>query len=207
MLPAMENGSPAVRAFLDSFVAETVGELFESREACIEFYSRDENFAKLERGEIGDNLMYRYRAIASFHLWDEVCNTAMAATRQLLEEHGVHQRIENFDEFWNDFHTYIRSLHATGRSEQDILSTSEAVLNYDFSAWLADAELRNPEEYRLRAPTEFVFSLDDWARREMQDSLAVWTTHIRGLSKLVTRIKVDAQVRTCHPSKSLELAV
>ncbi len=62
---------------------------------------------KLQRGEIGDNLMYRYRAIASFFLWEAVCEAAMNATRQLLEERGVPGKIRDFDTFWKDFHTYI----------------------------------------------------------------------------------------------------
>jgi hypothetical protein len=36
----------------------------------------------------------------------------------------------------------------------------------------------------------------------MQSSLAVWTTHIRGLSKLVTRIRVESQVRLCSVLES-----
>jgi radical SAM superfamily enzyme YgiQ (UPF0313 family) len=159
MLPAMENGRPSMREFLDGFVAETVGELFPTPEACIEFYSRDDNFAKLERGDIGDNLMYRYRAIASFHLWEDVCATAMQATRELLEERGIAQTIGYFEEFWSDFHTYVRLLHATGRSIEEILSSAHPVLHYDFPAWLADDELRDPAEYRLPAPAEFVFEL------------------------------------------------
>ena len=55
----------------------------------MEFCTRPENFAKLERGDIGDNLMCRYRAIASFHLRDEVCAAATNATRRLLESYGV----------------------------------------------------------------------------------------------------------------------
>jgi radical SAM superfamily enzyme YgiQ (UPF0313 family) len=203
MLPAMENGEPVIRAFLDSFVGETLGELFLTPEACIDFYSDDQNFAKLERGEIGDNLMYRYRAIASFHLWDVVCATAMAASRQLLEKHGVDHKIQNFDQFWNEFATYVRLTHASGRTTDEILSSDEAVLNYDFARWQTDGEAQNPENYRLAAPTRFVFELSEEGRREMEHSLSVWTTHVRGLSKLVTRIRVDSQVRSCRPIFSL----
>ena len=39
--------------------------------------------------------------------------------------------------------------------------------------------------------------MNDDARREMESALAVWTVHIRALSKLVTRINVDWQVREC----------
>jgi radical SAM superfamily enzyme YgiQ (UPF0313 family) len=197
MLPAMENGSPAMKSFLDSFVAETQGELFATPEACIEFYSRPDNFLKLQSGEIGDNLMYRYRAIASFHLWSEVCDAAMNATRALLEERGVAARIPDFDLFWNDFHAYIKLQHACGHDTRSILSSTRARLNYGFASWIAQGDLADPSAYRYEGPTEVEFRLSDEGRRELESALAVWTTHIRALSKLVTRIKVDWQVREC----------
>jgi radical SAM superfamily enzyme YgiQ (UPF0313 family) len=199
MLPAMEEGSPAMRAFLASFVAETKGELFPTPEACVEYYSRPENFQRLQQGEIGDNLMYRYRAIASFHLWDEVCDAAMDATRALLVERGVDARIPGFDTFWRDFHAFTRHSHASGHDTKAILSSTRAVLNYDFPAWIAQGDLADPAPYRLDQPTEMEFALGEEGARELESALAVWSTHIKALSKLVTRIKVDWQVRECRP--------
>ncbi|MCC6718782.1 MAG: radical SAM protein [Acetobacteraceae bacterium] len=200
MLPALEQGGPEVRAFLEQFVNETQGELFPSREACIEFYARDENFEKLGRGDIGDNLMYRYRAIASFYIWPAIADAAMTATRALLEQRGVAATIPDFDRFWTDFHSFIRLTHATGRSEAEILSTTEAVLSYDFPAWLAAGDYRDIAAFRLDEPQLFAFELTEEGLREMRMSLATWTTHIRGLSKLVTRIRVESQVRSCRPA-------
>lgn len=202
MLPAMQNGSPEIRHFLDDFVRETKGELFERREDCVKFYSDDENFRKLQSGEIGDNLMYRYRAIASFHLWDHVCDTAMAATRQLLVERGVPEKIAHFDQFWDDFTTYTRLQHASGREVEEIVSDARASLNYDFPAWLAQCSAENgtfidPNLFRLPEPAEFEFRFTEEGRREMRAALRTWTTQIKGLSKLVTRINVDWQVRRC----------
>lgn len=198
MLPALEAGGPAVREFLDSFVGETIGELFPTREACVDFYSKDENFEALGRGDIGDNLMYRYRAIASFHLWSEVCATAMGATRKLLEEAGVAAKIPDFDLFWRDFHTFIELSHATGRTEAEVLAPAEALLHYDFAAWIDSGDMADPAAFRLSRPHLFAFELTDEGAREMQSSLATYTTHIRGLSKLVTRIRLDSQVRRCR---------
>ena len=200
MLPAMEEGSPAMREFLASFVAETEGELFPTREACVEFYSQQENFEKLQRGEVGDNLMYRYRAIASFHLWNEVCDAAMGATRELLLEKGVDRKIDDFEVFWADFHAFIKLTHASGRNIQAILSSARATLNYDFPAWIAQPVLGDPSDFRYAAAQEVEFRLSDESSRELESALAVWTTHIKALSKLVTRIKVDWQVRQCVPS-------
>jgi radical SAM superfamily enzyme YgiQ (UPF0313 family) len=199
MLPAMETGPQPLREFLEGFVGETNGELFPTRESCIEFYSRDENFRKLQHGEIGDNLMYRYRAIASFFLWNEVCDAAMNATRKLLLEHGADTAIRRFDEFFDDFHTYTRLLHASGKDRESILSSARARLRYDFAGWLASGDLSNPDAFRLPEPQEFAFRLTEEGLRELDAALAVWTTHIKGLSKLVTRIKVDWQVRDCVP--------
>jgi hypothetical protein len=197
MLPALENGGPEVQAFLASFVDETKGELFETPEACVAFYSRPENFERLQQGEIGDNLMYRYRAIASFHIWDAICDAAMNATRGLLVEHGVAQKLPDFDRFWRDFHQYTRLKHAHGRDRATILASAKTHLLYDFEGWLASGDLADPGAFRYPGPTEVTFQLSEEGAREMDAALAVWSTHIKALSKLVTRIKVDWQVREC----------
>ena len=200
MLPAIEEGGAEVRAFLDQFVGETKGELFASREECIAFYGLDANYAKLGRGEIGDNLMYRYRAIASFYIWDAICDAAMRATRALLEARGVAAGIPDFDRFWQDFTAYVRLSHATGDTEAKILAPAAAMMTYDIPVWLASGDFANPGGYRLAAPAQFVFKLTEDAEDELSKALAVWTTHIRGLSKMVTRIRTESQVRQCRRS-------
>ncbi|HEX4781089.1 MAG TPA: cobalamin-dependent protein [Usitatibacter sp.] len=197
MLPALEQGSPAAREFLASFVDETNNELFPTREACIEHYARDENFAQLQQGAIGDNLMYRYRAIASFHIWDDICDAAMNATRRLLEERGIAKKIPEFQKFWSDFHLYTRLKHAHGRDKAQILGSTKAYLQYDIEGWIASGDFDNPAAFRYPKPMPAEFRLSEEGAREMEAALAVWTTHIKALSKLVTRIKVDWQVRDC----------
>lgn len=199
MLPALENGSAAMRNFLDDFVAETKGELFPTPDACIKYYSNLENFRKLQSGEIGDNLMYRYRAIASFHLWDEICDVSMNATRELLVEHGVDKSIPDFDLFWRDFHTFTKLSHASGRATKEILSAARALQHYDFATWLAEGDLKDPTPYRYAFPMDVEFRLNSEGSRELESALAVWSTNIKALSKMVTRIKVDWQVRECLP--------
>ncbi len=207
MLPALENGSPGVHAFLASFVGETEGELFKTREECIEFYSREENFEKLQNGEIGDNLMYRYRALASFHLWDEICTTAMEATRQLLLDRGFAGQIQDFEEFWDDFTLHVRMQHACGSEREEILASRMAVLRYNIQDWRSAETLPDPAAFRLPAPTAFRFALTPEGARELDAALQTWTTHIKGMSKLVTRIKLDWQVRQCLPVESPEQAI
>jgi len=203
MLPAMENGNETVRGFLASFVAETTGELFPTREACVAFYSEDENFRKLQTGEIGDNLMYRYRALASFYLWDDICATAMNATRELLLSKGIRDQMADFDRLWAEFSQFVRLRHASGHVKGQILSPAAAQFHYDFPAWLAQSDLTHPGQFYADEPAEFDFRLTAEGLRDMESAIDIYTTQVKGLSKLVTRINVDSQVRRCFRRASV----
>lgn len=55
-----------MRHFLDNFVNQTRNELFPLREACYQYFSDGENFRRLLAREIGENLMHKHNALASF---------------------------------------------------------------------------------------------------------------------------------------------
>jgi hypothetical protein len=202
----MESASGPVRAYLDRFVAETIGELFPTPEACAEFYARDENFARLMNGEIGDNLMHKYRAVASFQIWPDICAAAMDTMKRLLVAHGVDRDIVDFEVFWENFHRYVACKHAHGHTVEEILAPHSAVLTYDIDRWIADGMSADPSPYRLPEPTEFRFRLGDEARQGLAAALQVWTASLKGLAKMVTRIKVAWQVRECERVSALAAA-
>jgi len=198
MLPAMEKDSGDLRKLLDDFVHETKCELFPTREACVEFYSQPENFERLERGEVGDNLMYKYRAIASFYLWPQVCKLAMDTTRNLLIQRGAREIVPNFEVFWADFHRNVELRHAHGRNEGEILTPVRAKLTYDLREWV-NSTPQDPTCHQLQQPATFEFRLSDDGARELQAALSIWTNSLKGLSKLVTRIQTAWQARGCYP--------
>jgi hypothetical protein len=181
-----------------SFERETRNELFPDRDSLVEFYSKDENFAKLQEGEIGDNLMYKYRAKASFFVWPESCRVAMDATRSLLEEHGAAETIPDFDRFWQDFHVYVEQKHTHGDTTEALLAPTSAMMEYDIGAWMQSGMPHDVSRFRLPEPTPFVFELPPESAREIRDLCAVWSTSLKGLTKGITRIKAEAQVRRCR---------
>ncbi len=196
MLPALEQSTGAAREFLTSFAREATGELFPTFEACQEFYQRPENFAKLLAGDIGDNLMYKYRARASFQIWPEICQVAMAATRSLIESRLDGPLPEGFDEFWEDFHRYVESRHACGMTEEAILGDSQCTFRYDIPAWIEAEMPLDLKPFRLEQPEVFHFSLSPAGVSELQAALRVWTTSLKGLTRLVTRIRSSSQIRS-----------
>ena len=195
MLPALERPSGDARSLLDNFVRETKGELFPTREACESFYNQDENFRRLLAGEIGDNLMYKYRARASFMIWPAIVEVAMDATRRLIEACGANSRIPGFDEFWADFHAYQTAKHASGTTVEEILLATRLTMQYDIGQWVSAGMPFDVSPYRLDEPEVFEFSLTDNGAREMEAALKVWTCSLKGLTKMVTRIQMAWQVR------------
>ena len=202
MLAALESAQGVLGKFLTDFVTETRNELFPTREACLEFYRKDENFERLLRSEIGDNLMHKYQAIASFHIWPEVCRTAMDATRRLLENRGVSAEIPDFDRFWDEFGRFETYQHAHGHSVNEILSSSRLAIRYDIAGWRSDGMPKDTRPYRWSQPRQVEFTLSEEARCGLASALQVWSAELKGLTKMMKRIRVSWQVRECHTPQS-----
>lgn len=198
ILPAMENSQGPVRDFLSRFVGEAVAELFPTREACIDFYTKEENFARLFNGDVGDNLMYKYRAIASFQIWPHITKLAMDITCRMVEERVGASKIPDFDNFWNDFHSYLQAKHADGNTEEEILSPVRIWMRYDVPQYVAEGMPMNVASYKLAKPQLFECRLSGEGANELRSALKVWTPALKGLTKMVTRIRMASQVRECH---------
>jgi hypothetical protein len=198
MREAMQRDRGAVHQLLEEFVTETRNELFPTREACVAFYSQEENFQRLLRGEIGDNLMYKYRALASFFVWPEVCRVAMEATREMLHTRGAAAQVPHLDRFWDDFCRYVEHKHTHGTDREALLGRTVASLDYDVEGWIAAGMPTDVAAYRLDGRREFIFDLDPEAARELSGLLDVWTTSLRGLTKGVTRMRTTSLIRRCR---------
>jgi radical SAM superfamily enzyme YgiQ (UPF0313 family) len=198
MLAAMQSDSGPMNRFLQDFVDETKGELFDTEEECIAYYSEPERYDQLMRGQIGDNLMYKYRAVASFFLWNEVCDLACATTERLLRNLGAVSQIESFDELWSELLRYVKVKHATGARIEELTRQVECSFQYNIPAWLADGSPSVTRPYRFDSPHVFAFSLNAENARELDGALKVWSARSIGLSKLITRIRFSAQVRDCQ---------
>jgi hypothetical protein len=211
IVPAMEADTGKVKAFLDAFERETRNELFPTKEACIEFYMKDENWERLMSSEIGDNLMHKYQAIASFHIWPEISALGLAVTKQLLLEKGAANRIPNFEEFWDNFSRYQMLQHAHGATTEEILAPATATFTYDIDRWIEEDMPLDPSAYRLTEPEEFVFRLSDEGYHGLASALSTWSAELKGMTKMMKRIRVMWLAKQCKslrraPENSLAMA-
>jgi radical SAM superfamily enzyme YgiQ (UPF0313 family) len=196
MLPELESSDGPAKEYLDSFVNETVGELFPTPEAVREYYRKDENWKRLLAGEIGDNLMHKYHAMASFLLWPDVCRIAMRALRNLAVREGLDQRIPDFERFWADLARFVELRHAHGRTEEEVFADQTGEFDYDIESWLRDEMPVDVSRYRIDEPMRVVFRLTEEGREGLAGAFSVYTFSVKGLTKLVNRIRRTWQVRT-----------
>ena len=198
MLQAMEADHGAAGQLLKDFVSETRGELFDSEEECSAYYSDPTRFDQTLRGQIGDNLMYKYRAVASFFVWKDICALAMNATKDMLRARGAANEVLDFDRLWTNFHKYVEARHAASIDMEELTRPVEVRMHYDIARWMEDGAPSDTASYRFPAPRDFVFRLGADGERELEAALGVWTQKALGLSKLITRIRYSAQVRDCE---------
>jgi len=202
MCAAIQADAGAVGRLVQDFLGETRNELFPTRDACVAFYSQPENFERLKRSEIGDNLMYKYRVLGGFFVWPEICRVALDGTRALLVEQGAAAQIPDFERLWQDFHRYVEHKHTHGTSRDTLLAPTRATLHYDIEAWLAAGMPRDASAFRLPGPQPFVFDLAPDAHRELDGLIATWSTDLRGLTKGITRMRTTSLIRRCLPADS-----
>jgi hypothetical protein len=184
-----------VGEYLASFMRETRGELFETRDALESFYRQPENFNRLAQGEIGDNLVYKYAAIARLRAWGAFAGIALATARQLLIDHGAAARIAQFEEFWDDFARFITLRSVTGTSVEQLIRPVSATVRYDIASWLADGCPVDTAPHRLPFPVDAEFRLGAPQAKELRQAIDVWGLSNAGLGMLLRRVSFDALER------------
>jgi radical SAM superfamily enzyme YgiQ (UPF0313 family) len=173
------------------FLEETRNELFDTTEAAERFYSTKANFAKLLSNEIGDNLVYKYRAIASFLMWPSVCQLVFRETKHALLSRSRIRMEPGFHEFWADVERFYTARYAHGQSSEDLLRDHYEHLNYNVGKWLSEGCDDNVSKYMFPAPVKLRFYLSESNRRNVEGALNIWSFNPKSISMLVRRVHND----------------
>jgi radical SAM superfamily enzyme YgiQ (UPF0313 family) len=193
----MGSGKGTVHKIMQDFEDETKGELFSTAEECFKYYSENNRFEKLVSGEIGENLLNKYRAIASFLIWPEVCNLAKKAISRLVLANRFCGLETEFELFIEDLFKYIELKHASGQSVSEITLPASFRFKYDIPKWINDGHSINPAPYKFKKEETFLFKLPINRAKEIGDAINTWSTEIRGLAKAARYLKVTSQEREC----------
>ena len=197
LVAAMEKDNGKIQEIVKEFINETHNELFTSRETMVDYYSQEENLDRLMKSEIGDNLMYKYAAIAYLYAWHDASRLALRATRQVLDGLDAMQEIEDFEQIWKDFESYETHRFASGSTSEALLGTVELELGYDIRAWVDDGMPRETRAYRLSSVRKAQFRLSTESAREVKSAVETYGLSVSGGTMLVKRIRLGGLEREC----------
>jgi len=181
-----EQASPANLAtaeWLEGFRSETRGELFETADACREFYSDPAHFAQLQAGEIGGNLMFKYLALAVFRLWPELTGHLFDSVRCLLT-----LQLQE-DTLLQDLQRYIthRIQHSFHFDDND--GDERIIFQYNIPAWVDGGFQGLPDSAGENGVFYFKTTLRHEHKQALKDAFVLFGPDLAGITKLVARTR------------------
>jgi hypothetical protein len=195
---SIENATEGVQEVINDFLSETRSELWDSEEELIKHYREPDNYENLLSGEVGGNLIYKYKAMSLTSKLDDWISYLAALCSDIATE-----RV-NAEEDLSAAHAEIDALTTFCRTKLDGLllatdDTSETnmVSHFHISKWLSSEEGVRLSEFLMDDPVTYEFSYSDDQVKQRTDAQNRYGSDITALSVVVTRISsVQSLIRT-----------
>ena len=194
------EGPDDVQKVMKEFLFETENELWDSREELLDYYNKDENFMKLKRGEVGGNLIYKYKSKSLLKVsngWvsfikDQLLKQALKKSKENKSKEIIHDEISEIASFCK--------LKINALLDADAKTDSiSGEFKFDILNWIEDEENKKElRDYRFKnnKPVEIIFEFTDDQIRMRKDVFSRWGKDINAVSKIVTRIdNLESQFR------------
>jgi radical SAM superfamily enzyme YgiQ (UPF0313 family) len=187
----ISDSSKNIQKLINEFVNETKNELWDSEENLIEYYKKDKNYLKLKNGEVGGNLIFKYKSkslVESGLDWIDYFEQQVSKTviDKQININSAKIIKSELSEIANFCRLKINALLNANVETTPV----ENIFNYDILKWLDDEkENKRLSEYKFPLGGEkliFEFTKDQKIIRK--DVFKRWGTNINAISKIVTRI-------------------
>ena len=189
-------------SIFNEFERESKEELWDAEIDLIKYYNKDENYLRLKNGEVGGNLIYKYKSMnlaTAMPEWIEYLTS-------LLEGLVIEKSKKNLQFSSKQIklkHQEIRILAEYHKNQTwkflDGASSEESVTmesEYDFLAWLKGPKSQLLSMYRVKKPIRYYFTYTERQKKERYDQFRRYGTDINALSKIVVRIKPENWLRS-----------
>ncbi|MEP7344427.1 MAG: cobalamin-dependent protein [Gemmatimonadaceae bacterium] len=177
-LQQMLDRAPAgFRKVIDDFVVESKEELFETREAVVE-WAKD-RLPALISGELGGNLLSKYSMLGRFYATHEGLDFLQLAIAESL---GDRLDAEGRDELAAVM-DYLRTVLLHVPFRETMRRTPSFTAAFDVEGW-RDADFARPlASFRLPAPLTWRTAMDEEKRAVIEKRISDYGEHASGLGK------------------------
>ncbi len=196
----VENMSEApkeVRDLFDHFAMKTRNELWDSESDLRDFASRPENYEKLLRGEIGENLIQTHNA-KSMRIMNAWAEYIFAVAEKICLGQGLSS--EQL-EMLNDVRSYCTGRVHNLWGEDREIDNPVFTLSFDVRSW-SDQKEKTLNVFKFDEPRAFSFHLTDDKKREISAYVARFGTTDTGIGRILTKMNVTSLWREPRPETS-----
>ena len=188
-----------IQKLINEFIEETKNELWDSEESLVEHYKKDENYLKLKNGEVGGNLIYKYKSKSLVetgldwidYLEKQIFKIVVDKQNNINSTEIIKSELFEIKNFCK---LKINALLNPNTETNPV----EGSFKFDILKWLDDEkENKRLSEYKFPSNSEkliFEFTKDQKSIRN--DIFKRYGTSINAISKIVTRISnLESQFR------------
>ena len=178
-----------VQEGLAAFLEETRGELWDSEEALVSHYQIEENYQRLYRGEVGGNLIYKYKAINLVFTGGPWISFLADACKQIASEEladplAVTRAKAEIDFLASFCRNKLSGLLDVNSSVDPLYLDS----HYDVVGWLRSDTVTPLAAFACEPEIHYEFFYTEEHLRSRSDQFKRYGTDYNALSKIVTRI-------------------
>jgi radical SAM superfamily enzyme YgiQ (UPF0313 family) len=194
--------SAGFTALVEGFLEETRTELWDDAETLRGFVAEGTNVERYVSGELGSNLIFKYKSLALTRHATDLAVAAQATIDAMLADQNVDDGLR---EFAGDL---IRFGHARMR---DIFDDPDGVVTgvFSFDVGAFTPEFRDAEEIeslRFPGPRTYRFALTDEQRDLVREYVAIYGTSITGISRTLSKVYVRRLFRNPTDAGAAESA-
>tara|TARA_Y100000031_G_scaffold116813_1_gene129465 strand:- start:848 stop:1531 length:684 start_codon:yes stop_codon:yes gene_type:complete len=198
-----------IQKIMDEFLSETKDELWDSESELKKYYLEKKNFGKLLRGEVGGNLIYKYKSKSLVYankkwieflsqLCKKVIKTGTSSNKIIIKSNHEIDSISKF---------CINRLD--GLLDKDAVTDPLYMESkYDIVAWLKSDESNKLSDFCVDGlPINYKFFYSQNQLTVRSDQFKRYGTDLNALSKIVTRVsnieRLTRKVSINHKEKDL----
>lgn len=185
---SLDRAPASVRAIVENFMQETRGELWESEEELEAAYRDDATYARLRNGEVGSNLIYKYKAKSLAFTNEEWAEFLASMLIEVSNEQlqGDPNAAELARQEIVALADYVKAKLAGVLDVDAVIAPRVVNARYDIPAWLREGG--SLAAHQMPAPVMYVFEYTKDQLAERKDYFQRYGTDVNALSKIVTRV-------------------
>ena len=199
----IKDSSKHIQKIMNEFTSETKGELWDGEEELLNHYRKEQNYNKLKNGEVGGNLIYKYKSkglVEASSEWIDYFERQVY--KAVISKHNNISNLEIIKLEIKEIANFCRAkIH--GLLNPEIAPTPiNQSFNYDILKWIDKYDgSKRLKDFKFTDKQSLVFEYTSDQVRVRNDVFKRYGTNINALSKIVTRISnLEGQFRKVRHS-------